>query len=829
MSKTLTYWQFISTYRIEIPVIQRDYAQGRDEEKINALRKNFLTDIFNKIKDPDQLMHLGFIYGKIEGKDKYHERQRNKRAIENILNAVEGYAKQLEMSIKTDLIFNNSSKSDEINLPTFIPLDGQQRLTTLYLVHWYLSLISNSDNDQTSTYLGRFSYKTRKSSYEFCKAITNSEIRKDLKENLDKSISSVFINRKWFRREWLKDSTVKGMITVLDEIQLQVEPIRNKENFFDVLIKQDAPIRFDFLDLDELNQTDELYVKMNARGKQLSEFEHFKAWLIQWVKKNNIKIEVSNWKTKIDKDWLDLFWKAKDEHTLVDDTMYNFFKQIGLFAYIQKDFNESNLEFTRTIRETKYVPFSIYEKYNFFNVNTLNFIFKTLERLCDEQSVKEYQDWLKKIACAPFISDVNFVKTFINNANPVERTHSVFYYSFLVYINHFEEQSQKHFRAWMRMTRNLLYNTYVQTPRNYVDAILGIKNLLPHINLLVSGNKGQISIDMKSIRFFGDKLFRHEMYKVGMCNQNGNYHNLIDKYENHDYFRGDIRLIMSMAFNGLDHTNIDSFQFYGDRLSKLFNYEIRHHKEHILQRALLSKGFYLQHIGSNFQLCLPNAETLRSRRDNWQKVFESEKGRMIIKKLIDEELVSDHNVEFTLENVINSYDKDTWDYYLIKNHRCISFCSNGFIRITGISSFDSKPDVYLLRTSKLYGRHAELHSYFQYVEWIQNLNTIDPFQKLYYWENRMNQYEYPCVFFKGYELEGIEHNLDITYSYATKYKFVVRTDDRVNQCSQRLVVLLENLSWEFIQEKEICVKQGISKAEIKDFLMKLLNDLISFK
>jgi hypothetical protein len=265
--------------------------------------------------------------------------------------------------------------------------------------------------------------------------------------------------------------------------------------------------------------------------------------------------------------------------------MYNFFKQIGLFAYVQKDFNESNLDFTRIIRETKHVPFSTYEKYNFFNVDTLNFIFKTLEKLCNEESVKDYQDWLKNIACAPFISDRNFVKTFINNSNSVERTHSVFYYSFLVYINHFKEQPQKHFKAWMRMTRNLLFNTYVQTPKNYTDAINGVKNLLPHITLLVDGSKGQVKIDGMSIKFFGDPLFRNEMYKIGMRNQDERFEDLLNIYENHDYFRGDIRLIMSMAFDGMNFTDVESFQFYGDRLCELFGYEIRNHNKHILQRA----------------------------------------------------------------------------------------------------------------------------------------------------------------------------------------------------------------------------------------------------
>ena len=42
-----TFWDFLKKCKIEIPIIQRDYAQGRiGKEK---LRENFLTDIKNTL------------------------------------------------------------------------------------------------------------------------------------------------------------------------------------------------------------------------------------------------------------------------------------------------------------------------------------------------------------------------------------------------------------------------------------------------------------------------------------------------------------------------------------------------------------------------------------------------------------------------------------------------------------------------------------------------------------------------------------------------------------------------------------------------------------
>ena len=74
--------------KIEIPKIQRDYAQGRDSEK--EVRKRFLDAIFESLSK-NEPMEMDFIYGAIDEKEK-----------------------------------------------VFTPLDGQQRLTTLFLLYWYI-------------------------------------------------------------------------------------------------------------------------------------------------------------------------------------------------------------------------------------------------------------------------------------------------------------------------------------------------------------------------------------------------------------------------------------------------------------------------------------------------------------------------------------------------------------------------------------------------------------------------------------------------------------------------------------------------------------------
>ena len=72
---------------IEIPLIQRDYAQGRDMPKVNYIRTRFVGALREALIN-DEPITLDFVYGEID------------------------------------------------NNRTLIPLDGQQRLTTLFLLHW---------------------------------------------------------------------------------------------------------------------------------------------------------------------------------------------------------------------------------------------------------------------------------------------------------------------------------------------------------------------------------------------------------------------------------------------------------------------------------------------------------------------------------------------------------------------------------------------------------------------------------------------------------------------------------------------------------------------
>ena len=84
----ISFWQLLNGNKVVIPIIQRDYAQGRIGKE--HVREKFLTQIKAALEDPEKSGELDFVYG--------------------------------------------TTKKD-----VFYPLDGQQRLTTLWLLHWFVA------------------------------------------------------------------------------------------------------------------------------------------------------------------------------------------------------------------------------------------------------------------------------------------------------------------------------------------------------------------------------------------------------------------------------------------------------------------------------------------------------------------------------------------------------------------------------------------------------------------------------------------------------------------------------------------------------------------
>ena len=86
-------------------------------------------------------------------------------ADEKIIFSMVGVSKTFTNQKKVltlDFVYGSQNKDN----PKSYPLDGQQRLTTLWLFHWYIALKAGNLEKACDT-LKNFSYETRISSREF--------------------------------------------------------------------------------------------------------------------------------------------------------------------------------------------------------------------------------------------------------------------------------------------------------------------------------------------------------------------------------------------------------------------------------------------------------------------------------------------------------------------------------------------------------------------------------------------------------------------------------------------------------------------------------------
>lgn len=278
----------LAVQAIVIPIIQRDYAQGRYEE--DEVRMNFLTSLKSYLTDDQKESHdLDFVYGNLNADNE------------------------------------------------FIPLDGQQRLTTLFLLHYYLSIHDNQYADFCSVFVtddnhSRFLYQTRLSSTDFCNALINNPIV--IPSDLTLISKNIQQQYPWFSDSWKYDPTVISMLNMLDAIH---SFFKNTEGLYNRLINPQIPaITFRVLHMSESGLTDDLYIKMNSRGLGLTPLENLKAHILKQLKeephtrelvrteaKGSEVVSVKDYFAfKMDINWAELFWVYRK--SLVRKTDFTF-------------------------------------------------------------------------------------------------------------------------------------------------------------------------------------------------------------------------------------------------------------------------------------------------------------------------------------------------------------------------------------------------------------------------------------------------------------------------------------------------------------------------
>lgn len=679
MKKTLyTFWHLINECTIEIPTIQRDYTYGREGAQEISIK--LINSILRSLQDEGNSLHLDFIYGKKLGIENFTALERNKSSIDTLLFSLKKYAENLNIAVDFNTQQKQSSAAEVI---TFIPLDGQQRLTTLFLIYWYIANVLK--DIESKQLLQRFKYSTRSSSREFLQFLTHNEHCFDYKSN---SLIDNIQNHEEFFSKWTKDPTVLSMLFVLNEINKQFEE-KNIEthNAWEKLTKQEV-VTFDFFDLDDFELTDELYLKMNARGKKLTHFENYKAWL---QKNYADKIQIIDWKKKIDLEWNDLFWNEKAlGDSKIDNAYLQFFKNMFLGDYLMnEDISEKDVNIDLLRLNADFNPVSLFEKNEIFKDNITKY-FEVLEH----SSITNLNAKIN-----PLYNEMEDVNKFLFSNNVgLNWWNTTLYFAITRYIIN-NKNNLTYLNQWIRVISNLIYNTPIESPKLFKEAAQSILELLKKVGNL-SVYEVVEKLQNTDISFFNEKQKEEEILKAKKIidEPENDWENLFIDLEKHHYFYGQIGFIFKLN----ESEEFSIFKENSLKTKQLFSEEVMKNPDYILFRSLLTYGNCF--FKNNNTLTYPSnvRGTLRNRNENWRRFIDTKFD--YLKNVIDQTNL-DKDIQQQLNDLIQNYNSNlTNRIKLIKNPELLKYPESNHIRV-----YDK--GYYLLSKTRIYGFFKEVFTY----------------------------------------------------------------------------------------------------------------------
>lgn len=491
-----SFWSEISEYQIQVPYYQRDYAQGRmDNGRIDNIRKVFVEELYDAIKGQNKC-HLGLVFGS----------------------------------------YNENEK-------VFVAVDGQQRLTTVFLLHWYVAWREKKLNDYREKLLN-FSWDTRSYSSQFVELLFKIQPSYNV-------IDAIKTNSNYFS-VWENDPTVKGMLTMLEEIESQYS--QDDCNLCNSLFADNCNIQYDILFL-EKNSDGKTYLKMNSRGRSLTTFELFKS---KFLDKYH-----PNFGLKFDNEWLSfMLAKFATNDSQFSDPDIPFMNFINEYTYLQlklkSDSDNSNdyKEFidAKVKGELTDIPYISFDKYNCaFEDGCLEYFEKSLDWIRQNYDIiKQIDDEVRFCDSKFFIDDI--IKGNNPNFSHRAKLFATFKYAELT---KYVEIAPELYKKWTRVFRNLVANTVVDGSN--IGAICKAINKIDNTNIY-----HYLSTNGKELSGFNQRQVTEEISKANqILDESGNiriYDGPCKKEDGSDYQTWEEIII-----------NAETLYFFEGAIAFLFN------------------------------------------------------------------------------------------------------------------------------------------------------------------------------------------------------------------------------------------------------------------
>ena len=734
----------LEEFGVEIPALQRDYAQGRWAQK--EIGKGFVNALIKALDGGDKAkgLHLDFIYGYVEGQD----------------------SKKL------------------------ILIDGQQRLTTLWLLHLYLYKRTGKTNEEKS-WLKNFSYSAREGAKEFCEkllalsfcASKKPSVVFDEAEKYNKVAPNEDNSKEDDASDMAKnDPTVAAMLNMLDWIHAKVEGLdakngqEPKPKDSKKLVENLNKIAFDFFDMKQFELGEELYIKMNARGKPLSEYENIKALIEKGVKDKELL-------ERIDAEWSDYFYSddsnsgLKDRAKLFDARGKNFLYHSALFFGLGEYFDSDmdNQEEGKKLKDEGsggvnkardiFKQIELKDRPEFYrpleNLENLKWLDRAIElfrRMHFESPLSE----LVRSERLETLTDANFFYD-MNHAN------KCYFIAILWYCKTCEAHKWDASKLldYLKVARHLVENH----PTNDIRCLLKFFRLFERLSdgasdiYVFMAGMGESSIEELEIYkgAFVNKalmgIFALEVRKailIAKSRSGGDdWEGVLDRVERHVVLRGRVDFLLDFSDEDFDgerrsdgvrycNPRFEVFRWYATITMKLLDRDFLSKNLPLLQRAWLcmgdcsepqtywSHGYYRRQIYNH-------AQDTFSNRNAWHRLFSGDGKKTFFKNLLDGFDEADdkealcQKMKKLVENYIDSKDfksRKWWEQLLIKQEEHFAIIGQ-YDGITKQNAFETSEvlQVRLLKgrdyAPKRGDRDLLYHGFYHYCKSERKLNVSD--------------------------------------------------------------------------------------------------------
>lgn len=620
-------------------------------------------------------------------------------------SVISPFLDQLLSGIEVDLNYIYGYEEDGC----FIPIDGQQRLITLWLLHLYISSRENVNVSFTVD----LSFKGREFANDFCEAI-----KKHLQEAMPSveesgELSDVLKDQSWFMTSWLTSLTVRCMLKTLDYIHRLYKP--NCGCTWQMLTAEDCKITFSFLKMDGKDGLDDdIYIKMNGRGRALSDFENLKSWMDEHVCFEEDNDRKAEWKSNMDNKWTDFFWKNRNLHQehpeeIDDEQLFCFCNLLILYwmrnqEKLQKNIdgldkfekeelisllakiNESSGNNAKDLlskiydylREGNMFPLVWIERLTLMDNEFFTFAMKALNILSDlSDTINDFQKKEDNKHCLYFDEedDCKIMYHIALRKGTYGKTLPMLFA--IISLCNVSLSSEEIYQR-LRVIRNLILNTSIVQKDLQGKILAGIHTLSAKLNNETKILQFLNSESDSQTYGFEEKQFNEERVKAKYADTE--LMEDIEDMENSSFFRGKIICMFNfLIYTGYDSWSEENFKSYKKVLMTLFPNKdgvdkVLDDKEHILRRALINMPiiddtmYGFKYKKDYWSFCASS--------DDWRSLLSERKEngigqvQMLIKKIISLDIViNKESILKLLQEIVNEASS--------KYHRMIFESTNG--------------------------------------------------------------------------------------------------------------------------------------------------------